>query len=102
MELAQATALLRKSESELRAAGVVSASLFGSLARGEAGPDSDIDVAVRLSKDFANGGFAFFDRFDELRALLSRILGVDVDLVEEPVRKARLQAEIDKDRALAF
>jgi uncharacterized protein len=37
-------AMLRGHEPELRAAGVVRMSVFGSAARGDGGPDSDIDL----------------------------------------------------------
>jgi predicted nucleotidyltransferase len=34
----------------LKVIGVLGASLFGSVARGDAGPDSDVDVVVRLGQ----------------------------------------------------
>ena len=40
--------VLRRSEAALRAKGVRHAGLFGSTARGEAGPDSDIDIMIDL------------------------------------------------------
>jgi len=43
--------VLRDHEAELRERGVIPAALFGSLARGEAGPKSDIDVAIRFAPD---------------------------------------------------
>ncbi len=82
--------------------GVLSASIFGSVARDEAGPDSDIDVVVRLSEAFSEGGFDYFARIEELQRRLSATFGRRVDVIEEPVRKPRLQAEIDRDRVLAF
>jgi uncharacterized protein len=97
-----AIAMLRQCEPELKAIGVVSASVFGSVARDEAGMDSDVDVAVRLSKDFSEGGFDYFSRLNELERRLSSILGCKVDVIEEPVRQKRLQVEIDRDRAVAF
>jgi predicted nucleotidyltransferase len=94
-------AALKAHEQELRTAGVLSVSLFGSVARGE---DSthDIDVAVRLGKNFSAPGLDYFSRLGELEGRLAGILGCKVDLVEEPVHKKRLQTEIDRDRALAF
>ena len=86
---------------ELRATGVVSVSLFGSTARGESAA-GDVDIAVRLAKNFSRGGFDYFGRLEDLERHLSRLLGCKVDVVEEPVRKERLQQEIDRDRALAF
>ena len=42
---------LKDAESELRSRGVAHAALFGSVARGEAGPDSDIDIMVELTPE---------------------------------------------------
>jgi predicted nucleotidyltransferase len=92
---------LRRHEAELRAAGVVSVSLFGSVARGEPDP-GDVDVAVRLDDSFCTGGFDYFWKKDLLRERLAALLGCKVDIVEEPVEKERFQREIDRDRALAF
>jgi predicted nucleotidyltransferase len=76
-------------------------SLFGSTARGEADPE-DVDIAVRLGDDFSHGGFDYFWRLEQLQQRLSRLLGCNVDVVAEPVRKERFQTEINRDRALAF
>src|SRR5262249_37160469 len=92
---------LRQHAAELSAAGVVSASLFGSLARGESDP-RDVGIAVRLDESFSTGGFDYFWQRERLRENLSKLLGSSVDVVEEPVRKPELQQEIDRDRTLAF
>ena len=92
---------LRRHAPELNAAGVVSASLFGSMARGESDP-GDVDIAVRLDGNFSSGGFDYFWQREQLRERLSKLLGCRVDIVEEPVRKPAFQQEIDRDRALAF
>ena len=97
----EALAILRRNEQQLKAAGVVSASLFGSTARGDPGP-GDVDIAVRLDNNFSTGGFDYFWRRQQLQESLSKLLGCKVDVVEEPVRKPRFQQEIDRDRALAF
>jgi len=102
MNREHATTVLRACEPELKALGVVSASIFGSVARGDAGPDSDIDVAVRLSDQFSYGGFDYFARLEALQRRLSGMLGLRVDVLEEPVRKPQMQAEIARDRALVF
>jgi uncharacterized protein with HEPN domain len=44
MDREQVIATLREHESELKAAGVVRLSLFGSTARGDGGPNSDVDL----------------------------------------------------------
>ncbi len=102
MDRRQVIATLRDYEPELKAIGVLSASVFGSVARDEAGPDSDVDVAVRLSNEFSQGGLDYFWQLEQLQERLSRLLGCKVDVVTEPVRKEQLRAEIDRDRALAF
>jgi predicted nucleotidyltransferase len=102
MERDRILATLRAHENEFRSRGIQSLSLFGSLARGDNRPDSDIDVAVRLGGEFSAGGFDYFSCLENLEAQLSRLLGCKVDLVEEPVRKPRLQQEIDRNRAIAF
>jgi uncharacterized protein len=102
MDREHAIATLRDYKPELKAIGVVSASVFGSVARNDAGLDSDVDVAVRLSQNFSEGGFDYFSRLEELERRLSSILGCKVDVIEEPVRKERLQVEINRDRALVF
>ncbi len=102
MDRDRVIAALRAHEPEFRAVGVAGISLFGSVARGDTSADSDIDVAVRLSASFSHGGFDYFGHLDELEARLKQILGGKVDVVEEPVKKVRLQREIDNDRVVAF
>jgi predicted nucleotidyltransferase len=101
MERDHVLAALKAHEPELRNAGVLSISLFGSLARGDHEPQ-DVDLAVRLGEDFSARGLEFLSRLNELESRLSGILGCKVDVIEEPVRKQRFQTEIDRDRALAF
>lgn len=93
---------IRSAERDLRDRGVEGLSLFGSVARGEETPDSDIDVAVRLNKRLADSGLAWFAAMDEVRRRLETIAGCTVDLVAEPTQRAALQSSIDKDRLIAF
>lgn len=95
-------ATLQAHEPELRAAGVVSLSVFGSVARGEDRPDSDVDVIVRLSEEAAQGGFAYFGRLEAISDRLREILGQPVDVVAEPVRKDRLRRTVENEAAIAF
>ena len=101
VDRARALAILKAHELELRDSGVMSAALFGSLARGQSSAN-DIDVAVRLDRNFSKPGLDYFSRMDQLERRLSEVLGCGVDVVEEPARKARLQEEIDRDRTIAF
>ncbi|MEQ1618868.1 MAG: nucleotidyltransferase family protein [Terricaulis sp.] len=51
--------------------GVVRLGLFGSVARGEAAPESDVDLVAEFAPGEAPG-LAFFDLEAELSALLGR------------------------------
>ncbi len=101
MTLHHVISTLRAHEAELRAVGVGSTSVFGSTACNEPDP-ADVDIAVQLTKDFSSGGFHYFGRLEALEQQLTEWLGCRVDVVEEPVRRAQFQFEIDRDRALAF
>jgi predicted nucleotidyltransferase len=76
LSLEQATELLSASEPEIRALGVARLALFGSVLRGDARPDSDVDLLV----EFAPGAKSF-GRFLELAEFLEGRLGRHVDLV---------------------
>jgi predicted nucleotidyltransferase len=90
--------ILRASKAELRRAGVRHPSLFGSVARGDAEADSDVDLAAQLDPDACIGLFAL----SALERRLAELVGRPVDLLPEPVEKPRLQANIDRDRQRAF
>jgi predicted nucleotidyltransferase len=101
MRCSQVIQILKAHERDLRAAGVASLSLFGSVARDEDRP-SDVDIAVRLNERFSRRGLHYFERLDDLEQKLSGILASKVDVIEEPANPSRLQREIDRDRVLAF
>ena len=99
MNLDDVLRILRAREAELRARGIERLSVFGSLARGEAGPQSDVDLAAEVTPE---AGWTLIDH-GRCAERLAAMLSAPVDLVEEPVtRKPRLQAEIDRDRIVAF
>ena len=60
---------------ELRAHGVVEAHLFGSLSRGETGPESDVDLLVRFGRPTT-----FFEQLG-LAERLSLICGRPVEVI---------------------
>jgi uncharacterized protein len=60
----------------LESYGVKDIRLFGSVARGDAGPGSDVDLLVELEPWSHIGIF----EFSRLRRELSRLLGCNVDL----------------------
>jgi predicted nucleotidyltransferase len=89
---------LRSHEPELRAAGIVHLRVFGSVARGEASPYSDIDLMADLD---GSKKFSLLD-MSGLENRLSDILQVRVDLslsksVREPIRRSA-----EREAVLAF
>lgn len=94
----QIIALLRRHEAELQKLGVVHISLFGSAARGESGPNSDIDLLA--SFDPAKK-LSLFDVL-EIEHRLVQTLGREVDLVEESALRPQVRARASKDVVRAF
>ena len=91
-------AILRAHEGELREAGIRALSLFGSVARGEQGPSSDVDTSVQLDPEAHVGLF----RLVALQSRLNTLLGRAVQLLPEPFESSRLQANLDTDRQRVF
>jgi predicted nucleotidyltransferase len=67
---------LRDAEDALRQEGVTALWVFGSVARGDAGPDSDVDLAVELDGKRQVSLFTL----GRLQTLAESILGTKVDL----------------------
>jgi predicted nucleotidyltransferase len=89
--------ILRRVRSALEARGIRHAGVFGSVARNEAAPTSDVDVVVtpgRRMDVIDLGG---------VQTLLERAFdGFAVDVVVAPVRKPDLAKAIERDKADAF
>jgi predicted nucleotidyltransferase len=93
----QVIATLRAHAQELRAAGIIGVSLFGSVARGDATPESDVDLVLKLDPN-RQFGFAYGDFAD----LIGGFLGRSVDFVTEPIAKDRLRRNVERDRLHVF
>jgi predicted nucleotidyltransferase len=52
--------ILREQAPQLRARGITHLSLFGSMARGEAGPESDVDLLIEIESAAKVGLFDLF------------------------------------------
>jgi predicted nucleotidyltransferase len=89
---------LRAHEQELKASGIVRLSLFGSVARGEALPQSDVD----LMGDFDRArGLTLFDMAG-LEMRLGDILGTRVDLADRRMLKEPVRARAEREAVVAF
>jgi hypothetical protein len=82
---------IRKHRAQLTELGVKSLSIFGSVARGEERPDSDVDILVEFQ------GRATFDRFMDTKFYLEELLGCKVDLVTPQAIKPRMKPYIMQD-----
>ncbi len=89
---------LQAHEPELRAAGIIRLSLFGSTARGEAGPDSDVDLLAAYDSSRRVSLLTIAG----LELQLAEWLGRKVDLVEEGTLKPRIQEEVAAEAVRAF
>ncbi|KUG09240.1 pap/25a core domain:dna polymerase, beta-like region [hydrocarbon metagenome] len=82
--------LLREHEPILRGRfGVEKIGIFGSFARGEERPDSDVDVLVVYRK-----GQKTFDNYMDTKLYLEDLFGRKVDLVMKEALKERLKEPI--------
>jgi uncharacterized protein len=88
----EVSVLLTQHLAELRALGVRSLELFGSTARGEARPESDVDLLVEF--DRPSGYFALFRLQDRLEQILGRKvdLGTKASLRESLRERVLLEA----------
>jgi uncharacterized protein len=68
--------VLQEHAGELAAMGVRAVGLFGSVARGEDAPESDVDILVEFEE-----GAKTFRNFNRVCDLLEREIGPDFDLV---------------------
>ncbi len=84
-------AILADHRDQLTALGVKSLNLFGSVARDEAGPDSDVDFLVEFSINAS-----LFDLF-RVQHYLEDILGCEVDLGTEAALRQHLREPVLKD-----
>jgi uncharacterized protein len=71
-ERERAIATLRQYAPKMRALGIARLSLFGSMARGEAGSKSDVDLLVEVDPESHFTLFELLDLQDDLEALLGR------------------------------
>ncbi len=86
----QILSTLSANEAKIKSFGVRSLSLFGSSARGEDTPASDLDFVVEFEKKT-------FDSYMDLKLFLEELFDRPVDLVLADGIKPRLRAAILRD-----
>lgn len=89
---------LRENEAALRAQGVAHAALFGSVARGESGPDSDIDIMVEIAPEIPMGVFQYVGIVHSIEDLFP----VRVDVSNRVALKPHVRPSAERDAIYAF
>ncbi len=91
-------AILRTHAPELQAAGIAHLRLFGSAARGEATPQSDIDLLA----DFIPGKRITLLTHSGIQLRLTELLGADVDLSSAAWMKDQVRQQAVREAIRAF
>jgi predicted nucleotidyltransferase len=97
MKRAEAIAILREHETELKQLGVQHLYLFGSTARDEGRDDSDIDLFF----DYEKGEFSLFGLMDVKKAA-ARILGCKADIMTRDSIHKVLREQIEATATSVF
>lgn len=99
MQRDEALRILREHRDELRREFAVSSlSIFGSVARDEARPESDVDMLV----EFVPGSHPTLFTLAGLHAYLEEVLGCSVDLGERGTLRPQIARYALKDEIHAF
>lgn len=84
-------AILKQHEATLRQMGVCSLAVFGSVARDEARPNSDIDLLVDLAPPYT------LDRYMKVKFFLEDHLGAPVDLVMQEGLRPQIRENVERE-----
>jgi uncharacterized protein len=89
---------LRENERVLRARGVTHAALFGSHARGDAHPDSDIDILIEIAPDIVHDVYEYVG----LKSCIANLFEGPVDVVDREALKSHVRPPAEADAVYAF
>nr|WP_155478388.1 nucleotidyltransferase family protein [Rhodoplanes serenus] len=89
---------MRRNQDALRARGVLHAALFGSLARGDEHPGSDIDIVIDLAPDLAIDVYQYVG----LKNYIEDLFPSPVDVVDRDTIKPLIRDSVIKDSIYAF
>ena len=97
MKREEAISRLQAHEADLKRLGVEHLYMFGSMARGEAGDDSDVDLFF----DYERGKLGLFELMD-VKAYAADILGRKTDIMTRDSLHRTLRQEIEATAVRVF
>jgi predicted nucleotidyltransferase len=100
MQRDEVIARLKPAEPALRRLGVAARYLFGSHARGEAQPDSDVDVFVDPASNDRFGFLQFMDAYEAIRKTVG--VGVDVGYSTREGLSPCVRADVESEAVKVF
>jgi predicted nucleotidyltransferase len=89
---------LRENERALRERGVTHAALFGSRARGDNRPDSDIDIMIEIAPDAVQDVYAYVG----LKNYIADLFTGSVDVVDREALKSYVRPAATANAVYAF
>ena len=96
--LVEVIRLLRSNRAELEKIGIRHAEIFGSVARGEDLPDSDVDILVDLDPAVVRDLFAY----SRVQRTLQDLVGRRVDIARRGRTRPELDADLIRDAVHAY
>ncbi len=91
MRRSDALRILAEHRLEIERFGVRTLSIFGSVARDEAGPESDVDILVEFEQP------PRFQQYMGLKLFLEDILGASVDLASTRTLRPRIRSRVERE-----
>jgi predicted nucleotidyltransferase len=91
-------ARLRENEAALRARGVTHAALFGSRARGDDRPGSDIDIMIEIEPEAVQDVYAYVG----LKSYIAELFVEPVDVVDRAALKPYVRPPAESEAVYAF
>lgn len=95
MRRKDALRILAEHRGAIEELGVRSLAIFGSVARDEAGPTSDVDILIEVNRPFS------YFKLLELEEYLEHILGRSVDLFTPDSLRKEIRAEVMREAVRA-